>query len=69
MWGDGNQTRSFTYIDDCIEGILRLTKSDFAEPVNLGSDEMVSMKQMQALALDPKPYTLNSKPCTLITKP
>jgi GDP-D-mannose 3',5'-epimerase len=69
MWGDGNQTRSFTYIDDCIEGILRLTKSDFAEPVNLGSDEMVSMKQMQALALDPKPYTLNPKPCTLITKP
>jgi nucleoside-diphosphate-sugar epimerase len=36
MWGDGNQTRSFTYIDDCVEGILRLTKSDFCEPVNLG---------------------------------
>ena len=51
MWGDGKQTRSFTYIDDCIEGILRLTKSDFAEPVNLGSDEMVSMNEMQALAL------------------
>lgn len=51
MWGDGKQTRSFTYIDDCVEGILRLTKSDFAEPVNLGSDEMVSMNEMQALAL------------------
>lgn len=51
MWGDGMQTRSFTYIDDCIEGIVRLTKSDFAEPVNLGSDEMVSMNHMQRLAL------------------
>ena len=51
MWGDGKQTRSFTYIDDCVEGIIRLTKSDFAEPVNLGSDEMVSMNEMQALAL------------------
>ena len=51
MWGDGKQTRSFTYIDDCVEGIVRLTKSDFAEPVNLGSDEMVSMNQMQEMAL------------------
>ena len=51
MWGDGKQTRSFTYIDDCVEGIFRLTKSDFAEPVNLGSDEMVTMNEMQALAL------------------
>ena len=51
MWGDGKQTRSFTYIDDCVEGILRLTKSDFAEPVNIGSDEMVSMNEMQGMAL------------------
>jgi GDP-D-mannose 3',5'-epimerase len=50
MWGDGKQTRSFTFIDDCVEGILRLTKSDFAEPLNLGSDEMVSMNQMMELA-------------------
>jgi nucleoside-diphosphate-sugar epimerase len=42
MWGDGKQTRSFTYIDDCVEGILRITKSDFREPLNLGSTEMVS---------------------------
>ena len=41
MWGDGKQTRSFTYIDDCVEGILRITKSDFKEPLNLGSCEMV----------------------------
>jgi len=51
MWGDGLQTRSFTFIDDCVEGILRLTKSDFAEPLNLGSDEMVSMNQMMQLGL------------------
>eukprot|EP00850_Spirogloea_muscicola_P019591 SM000194S04827 [mRNA] locus=s194:220350:222476:- [translate_table: standard] len=46
MWGDGMQTRSFTFIDECVEGVLRLTKSDFKEPVNIGSDEMVSMNQM-----------------------
>jgi GDP-D-mannose 3', 5'-epimerase len=51
MWGDGKQTRSFTFIDDCVEGILRLTKSDYTEPLNLGSDEMVSMNQMMELAL------------------
>ena len=50
MWGDGKQTRSFTFIDDCVEGILRLTKSDFREPLNLGSDEMVSMNEARALA-------------------
>lgn len=41
MWGDGKQTRSFTFIDDCVEGILRITKSDFRQPLNLGSSEMV----------------------------
>ena len=50
MWGDGKQTRSFTFIDDCVEGILRITKSDFREPLNLGSTEMVSMNEMMALA-------------------
>jgi nucleoside-diphosphate-sugar epimerase len=44
MWGDGKQTRSFTYIDDCVEGILRVTKSDFKEPLNVGSSEMVGSK-------------------------
>lgn len=46
MWGDGKQTRSFTFIDDCVEGILRITKSDYRMPLNLGSDEMVSMNDM-----------------------
>jgi len=45
MWGDGKQTRSFLYIDECLEGISRLMKSDFIGPVNIGSDEMVSMNQ------------------------
>ena len=46
VWGDGNQTRSFLYIEDCIEGTLRLFESDYSEPVNIGSDEQVSINQM-----------------------
>lgn len=44
MWGDGTQTRSFLYIDECVEGVLRLTRSDFAGPVNIGSEEMVTIR-------------------------
>jgi nucleoside-diphosphate-sugar epimerase len=43
IWGDGKQTRSFMYIDDCVEGIYRLMQSDYAEPINLGSEELVSV--------------------------
>ncbi len=43
VWGDGKQTRSFIYIDDLVEGIYRLMRSDYAEPLNLGSDELVSV--------------------------
>jgi nucleoside-diphosphate-sugar epimerase len=43
IWGDGNQTRSFTYIDDCVDGTLRLMASGVREPINLGSDEMVTI--------------------------
>jgi nucleoside-diphosphate-sugar epimerase len=43
IWGDGEQTRSFCYIDDCIEGIYRLMRSDWVEPLNLGQDRMVSI--------------------------
>jgi len=49
MWGDGKQTRSFTFIDDCVEGILRITKSDFKEPLNLGSCEMVRHRAAHVL--------------------
>jgi GDP-D-mannose 3',5'-epimerase len=46
IWGDGEQTRSFTYIDDCLEGTLRLMDSDVAEPLNVGSDQLVTINQL-----------------------
>lgn len=46
MWGDGNQTRSFCYIDDCVRGIYMLMQSDFHEPINLGQDRMVSINEL-----------------------
>ena len=46
IWGDGEQTRSFCYIDDCVEGIYRLMRSDFREPLNLGQDRMVSINEL-----------------------
>lgn len=46
IWGDGEQTRSFMYIDDCVDGILRLMDSDVDQPINIGSDEMVSINQL-----------------------
>lgn len=46
IWGDGLQTRSFLYIDECIEATLRLMRSDFEGPVNIGSDEMVSINEL-----------------------
>jgi len=52
MWGDGKQTRSFCYIDDCVEGVLRLMRSDFREPLNIGSEEMISMNDMAHLVMD-----------------
>lgn len=51
IWGDGEQTRSFTYIDDCLEGVYRLFMSDVREPLNLGSSEMISMNNLAKLAL------------------
>jgi len=46
IWGDGQQTRSFLYIDECIEGVRRLMESDFPGPVNIGSEEMVTINQL-----------------------
>jgi len=52
MWGDGKQTRSFLYIDECLEGISRLMNSqDFFGPVNIGSEEMVSINQLADIAM------------------
>lgn len=46
IWGDGEQTRSFCYIDDCVEGLYRLMQSDYREPLNLGQDRMVSINEL-----------------------
>ena len=50
IWGDGKQTRSFLYIDECLEGVRRLMESDCLEPVNIGSDEMVTINQLVDIA-------------------
>ncbi|WP_136657608.1 NAD-dependent epimerase/dehydratase family protein [Nitratireductor sp. XY-223] len=52
IWGDGEQTRSFLYIDECIEGTLRLADSDFEGPVNIGSEEMVTINQLARLIME-----------------
>jgi nucleoside-diphosphate-sugar epimerase/lipopolysaccharide/colanic/teichoic acid biosynthesis glycosyltransferase len=52
IWGDGQQTRSFTYVDDCVEGILRLTTSDVFEPINIGSSELVSIEHLVEIVED-----------------
>ena len=52
MWGDGLQTRTFLYIDECLEGIRRLMDSNVAEPVNIGSDELISIKGLAEMAMD-----------------
>ena len=49
IWGDGEQTRSFCYIDDCVEGIYRLMKSDHREPLNLGRDRMVTINELAGI--------------------
>jgi nucleoside-diphosphate-sugar epimerase len=51
IWGDGLQTRSFCYIDDCVEGIFRLMQSDHSEPLNLGSDRMVTINELAEIVI------------------
>ena len=46
VWGDGEQTRSFMYVDDCVEGLVRLMASDYSEPLNLGTDRLVTINQL-----------------------
>lgn len=64
IWGDGKQTRSFLYVDECVEGIRRLMDSDFSGPVNMGSDEMVTINQLaeMAMAIANKPLGINHIP-------
>ena len=52
IWGDGKQTRSFLYIDECLEGVRRLMDSDFIGPVNIGSDEMISINELAQWIID-----------------
>jgi len=52
VWGDGEQTRSFCYIDDCLEGIYRLMQSDYAEPINLGQDRLISINDLAAMVAE-----------------
>jgi len=52
IWGDGNQTRSFLYIDECIEGTIRLMRSNWTGPVNIGSEEMVSINKLAELIME-----------------
>jgi len=52
MWGDGNQTRSFLYIDECLEGTLRLMRSKYTGPFNIGSEEMVTINQLAEMIME-----------------
>ena len=52
IWGDGKQTRSFLYIDECVEGVRRLMDSDFTGPVNIGSEEMVTINQLAGMIME-----------------
>ena len=51
MWGDGKQTRSFLYVDECVEGVRRLMRSDFTGPVNIGSEEMITINGLAEMAM------------------
>jgi len=59
IWGDGTQTRSFMFIDDCVKGIEKITHSDILEPINLGSSELVSINQLVSIAEDIAGIKLN----------
>ena len=64
IWGDGQQTRSFLIVDECVEGIRRLMNSDFSGPVNVGSEEMISLNDFARMVIDisGKDLTINNIP-------
>lgn len=64
IWGDGLQTRSFLYIDECIDGVLRLMRSNCTEPVNIGSDQMVSINQLARMIMEVADKTLSIRSIT-----
>ena len=59
MWGDGEQTRSFCHIDDCVEGIYRLMHSDYDQPLNLGTERMVSINELASIIMQIAEKTLS----------
>jgi len=61
IWGDGEQTRSFCYINDCVEGLYRLMRSDFHEPLNLGQDRMVTINQLADIVAEIAGIEINKK--------
>jgi len=61
IWGDGKQTRSFLYIDECLEGVRRLMDSDFIGPVNIGSEEIVTINQLAEMVMEIAGKKLNIK--------
>ena len=61
VWGDGEQTRSYCYIDDCVEGIYRLMQSDHREPLNLGTDRLISINELVALVSDAAGKTVRKR--------
>jgi nucleoside-diphosphate-sugar epimerase len=64
VWGPGNQTRSFLYIDECIQGIHKIMSSDYTSPLNLGSERMISINDLVTLIskLVDKPVTIKNIP-------
>jgi GDP-D-mannose 3', 5'-epimerase len=64
IWGDGNQTRSFLYIDECVEAVRRLMESDFTGPVNIGSEEMVTINRLAEIAMEVADKKLSIKHIT-----
>ncbi len=52
IWGDGKQTRSYCYVDDCLEGTFRLMESDFTEPLNIGSDRLVTINELADMIIE-----------------
>jgi nucleoside-diphosphate-sugar epimerase len=64
IWGDGLQTRSFLYVDECLDGTRRLMRSHFPGPVNIGSDEMVTINQLVSMVMD-----IAGKTLTVVHKP
>lgn len=61
MWGDGEQTRTFLYIDEALEGVRRLMESDFSGPVNIGSDELISINNLAKMAMKIANKNINIK--------